>query len=152
MAKRKTTTTRPRRRARVSGINPQALITMVGGVIAGVAASGVLNKTVLAGKSPMIQALVPIAGGIAVMSFVKGDLGKYAGCGLIAAGGQKLLAKFNIGGLGADEYNIPLSIGADDLALLAGGDDDTFAMAGDDDTFAMAGDDLSVLAGDDDDY
>ena len=151
MAKRKTTKSRPRRRARVSGINPQALITMVGGVIAGVAASGVLNKTVLAGKSPMIQALVPIAGGIAVMSFVKGDLGKYAGCGLIAAGGQKLLAKFNIGGLGADEYNIPLSISGDDLALLAGGNDD-FAMAGGNDDFAMAGDDLSVLAGDDDDY
>lgn len=37
------------------------------------------------------------------MSFLKNDLGKFAGCGLIAAGGQKLLAKYNIGGLGADE-------------------------------------------------
>ena len=152
MAKRKTTKSRPRRRrARVSGVNPTALVQMIGGVLAGVAASGILNKTVLANKSPMIQALVPIAGGVAVMSFMKGDLGKFAGCGLIAAGGQKLLQKFNIGGLGADEsYNIPLSISGDDIALLAG--DDDFAMAGGNDDFAMAGDDLSVLAGDDDDY
>ena len=149
MAKRKSSR-KPatRRRRSVGGINPTAMVQMIGGVIAGVAASGILNKTVLSGNSPMIQALVPIAGGIAVMSFLKGDLGKYAGCGLIAAGGQKLLQKFNIGGLGADEYNIPLSIAGDDIALLAG--DDDFAMAGDDD-FAMAGDDLSVLAGDDDD-
>lgn len=149
MAKRKTskkTTTRRRRRG-VGSINAGAMVQMLGGVIAGVAASGILNKTVLANKSPMIQILVPMAGGIALMNLVKNDLGKYAGLGLIAAGGQKLLAKYNIGGLGGEEYNVPLSIAGDDIALLAG--DDDFAMAGDDD-FAMAGDDLSVLAGDDD--
>lgn len=60
MAKRKSSSRKPatrRRRRGVGSINPSSLVQMIGGVIAGVAASGILNKTVLANKSPMVQAL-----------------------------------------------------------------------------------------------
>jgi len=148
MAKRKTKSAPRRRRRSVGGINSNQILMMVGGTIAGATLAGILSKTVLANKSPMVQALVPIAAGLATATFIKSDLGKFAGAGMIASGGTKLLQKFNLAGLGNDaSFDVPLSISGDGLTLIAG--DDDFAMAGDDD-FAMAGDDgLSVLAGDD---
>ena len=157
MAKRKTTKkTTHRRRRSVSGLKPGNAIMQAGYVILGVAGAGVLKKTILANKSPMIQALVPLGLGIALPMVVKNDIGKFAGLGMVAVGGAGLLQKFGIGDLGNDNLMaIPMQISGDDISVIAG--DDDFAMAGDDDDFAMAGDDggygggISVLAGVEDD-
>lgn len=96
----------------------------------------------------MIQAIVPVALGVATPMFVKSEFGKFAGAGMISVGAVKLLAKYGLAGIGEDTMDIPVRIAGDDLSVIAGEDD--FAMAGDD--FAMAGDDnLSVLAGFEDD-
>jgi hypothetical protein len=112
-----------------------------------------LNKTVLANKSDNIKALIPIALGIGLPMFIKSDLGKFAGLGMIASGGNRLLQKFNIAGLGDDSsFEVPISVSGDGLSLIAGVNDDDLIMAGmgynDDDTDTMAGDDsLTMLAG-----
>jgi hypothetical protein len=146
MAKRrkKTTTTRRRRVSGVGKINTGSLVNSIGGVLIGVAAAGYLNKLALQGKSNMIQGAVPIIAGIAVPMFLKSELGKFAGAGMIAYGGSKFLASAGLAGIGADDsFGIPVSISGDDqLSIMAG---DEFAMAGDE--FAMAGDELSSLAG-----
>jgi len=158
MAKRKSYPKKKpaRRRSRVGSVNTGDSIMQVGFMLIGVAAGGIMNKTFLAGKSPMVQALVPLAAGIALPMFVKSDLGKYAGLGLAAAGGNKLLQKFNIAGLGDDSVNVPLMISGDGLSLIAGADDDDLVMAGiglDDYDDSMAGDNeaLTMLAGLDED-
>ena len=78
--------------------------------------------------------------------FWKSELGKFAGAGMVAYGISKPLAKFGIAGVGADTYEIPVTV-AGDMSLIAGADD--FAMAGDED-FSMGYDDVSVIAGMDD--
>jgi hypothetical protein len=150
MARRKSTKKTTRRRSRRRGVgsaNTTDMLMNAGFVILGAAVGGVLTKTVLSGKSQMIQAGVKIAGGVALGMFVKSDLGKFASMGLIAAGGTDLLKKFNIAGVGDDM--VPLQISGDGLSLLAGANDEDFAMAGlgDDDDDGMAGDELRVLAG-----
>jgi hypothetical protein len=154
MARRKRTSrkTSRRRTRRVSGIgklNTGAIISSVGGVLVGTAVAGILTKKLLASQSEMIQAIVPVALGVATPMFVKSEFGKFAGAGMISVGAVKLLAKYGLAGIGEDTMDIPVRIAGDDLSVIAG--DDDFAMAGDDD-FAMAGDDnLSVLAGFEDD-
>lgn len=157
MAKRKSTkkTTHRRRRRGVGGIKAGDSIMQAGYVILGVAAAGVLKKTVLANKSPMVQAIVPIVLGIGIPMMIKSDIGKFAGLGLVAVGGAGLLQKFGIGDLGNDNLMaIPMQISGDDISVIAG--DEDFAMAGDDEDYAMAGDGgygggISVLAGVEDD-
>jgi hypothetical protein len=153
MARRKRTSrkTSRRRTRRVSGIgklNTGAIVSSVGGVLVGTAVAGILTKKLLASQSEMIQAIVPVALGVATPMFVKSEFGKFAGAGMISVGAVKLLAKYGLAGIGEDTMDIPVRIAGDDLSVIAGEDD--FAMAGDD--FAMAGDDnLSVLAGFEDD-
>jgi hypothetical protein len=153
MARRKRTSrkTSRRRTRRVSGIgklNTGAIVSSVGGVLVGTAVAGILTKKFLASQSEMIQAIVPVALGVATPMFVKSEFGKFAGAGMISVGAVKLLAKYGLAGIGEDTMDIPVRIAGDDLSVIAGEDD--FAMAGDD--FAMAGDDnLSVLAGFEDD-
>jgi hypothetical protein len=124
------------------------MLVSIGGVLAGVVAAGYINKLALKSQSATIQAIVPIAAGIALPMFVKSELGKFAGAGMIAYGGSKFLAS---AGLGATEDDMSVTISGDDLSVIAG--DDNFAMAGDEE-FAMAGDygdsGISVLAGTDD--
>jgi hypothetical protein len=147
MAKRRKTT-KPTRRRRVSGvgkINAGNLVNSIGGVLIGVAAAGYINKLALQGRSGMIQGAVPIIAGIALPMFLKSELGKMAGAGMIAYGGSKFLAGAGLAGIGEDgTFSVPVSISGDDqLSIMAG---DEFAMAGDE--FAMAGDDgFSSLAG-----
>jgi hypothetical protein len=154
MARRKRTSrkTSRRRTRRVSGIgklNTGAIVSSVGGVLVGTAVAGILTKKLLASQNEMIQAIVPVALGVATPMFVKSEFGKFAGAGMISVGAVKLLAKYGLAGIGEDTMDIPVRIAGDDLSVIAG--DDDFAMAGDDD-FAMAGDDnLSVLAGFEDD-
>lgn len=146
MAKRrKKSSTRRRRSGRrgLGAINAGNLLTQVGGVLAGVAAAGYLNKLALKNQSETIQSVAPIALGVAVPAFLlKSDFGKALGMGMVAYGGSKFLQK---AGLGAtDDYSVTIS--GDDLSVVAGADD--FAMAGGSE-YAMAGDDgeVSVLAG-----
>jgi len=152
MSRRRKTTKRKttRRSRRMSGmgkLSAGAILSSVGGVIAGTVVAGILTKKLLSKQSETIQAVVPVALGIATPMFVKSEFGKFAGAGMISVGAVKLLAKFGLAGVGEDTMDIPVQIAGDDLSVIAGEDD--FAMAGDD--FAMAGDDLSVLAGIEDD-
>jgi hypothetical protein len=145
---RKKTTYR-RKSRRMSGIgklSATGILSSVGGVIAGTVVAGIVTKKLLSSQSEMIQAIVPVALGVATPMFVKSEFGKFAGAGMISVGAVKLLAKYGLAGIGEDTMDIPVQIAGDDLSVIAG---DDFAMAGDD--FAMAGDDLSVLAGIEDD-
>jgi len=147
--KRKTTrrkTSRPRRRmSGVGKLDAGSILQMVGGIAGGTLVAGLINKNLLSTQNELIQAVVPVALGIATPMFVKSDLGKMAGAGMVAYGTTKLLAKYKLAGVGADFIDLPVAVSGDDLSVIAG--DDDFAMAGDDD-FAMAGDDnLSVIAG-----
>ena len=144
--RRKTTKRKSTRRRKMSGmgkLNAGSMLSTIGGVLVGTAAAGFIAKRFLSAQNETIQAVVPIALGIATPMFLKSELGKYAGAGMIAVGGLKLFQKFGIAGIGETDVMLPVAINGDDLSVLAG---DDFAMAGDD--FAMAGDDdISVLAG-----
>jgi len=149
MARRKSKskkTSRTRRRRSVRGVNMNDVLMSFGGVVAGVAAAGYLNKLALQKQSSTIQTVAPIALGIIIPMVVKNDLGKYAGLGMFAYGGIKFLQKAGLGeiaGLGDEGETITISgdelstLAGDDLSTLAG--DDIFAVAGGDDYFAMAG-------------
>lgn len=135
-----------RRRRGLGAINAGSMVMQLGGVIAGVAAAGYLNKLALKNQSENIQTLVPIAAGIAMPLILKSELGKNLGAGMVAYGGAKFLQK---AGLGELEGEDSVMISGDDLSVIAG--DDEFAVAGDyamagDDEFAIAGDDISVLS------
>jgi hypothetical protein len=148
MAKRRKTTKRRSSRRSVGALKSGNMLVSIGGVLAGVVAAGYINKLALKSQSATIQAIVPIAAGIALPMFVKSELGKFAGAGMIAYGGSKFLAS---AGLGATDDDMSVTISGDDLSVIAG--DDNFAMAGDEE-FAMAGEygnsGISVLAGTDD--
>jgi hypothetical protein len=148
MAKRRKTTKRRSSRRSVGALKSGNMLVSIGGVLAGVVAAGYINKLALKSQSATIQAIVPIAAGIALPMFVKSELGKFAGAGMIAYGGSKFLAS---AGLGATEDDMSVTISGDDLSVIAG--DDNFAMAGEEE-FAMAGEygdsGISVLAGTDD--
>lgn len=138
---RKKTTYR-RRSRRMSGVgklSTAGILSSVGGVIAGTVVAGIVTKKLLSSQSEMIQAIVPVALGVATPMFVKSEFGKFAGAGMISVGAVKLLAKYGLAGIGEDTMDIPVQIAGDDLSVIAGDD------------FAMAGDDLSVLAGIEDD-
>jgi hypothetical protein len=157
MARRKTTrrktTTRRRSKKGMGAINVQSTLMSIGGVLAGVAAAGYLNKSVLSNMNKNVQIGAPIGLGAVFPMLLKSELGKNIGLGMIAYGGSKLLTSFGLAGIGEDTDTFQISgddlsviAGDDDMFAVAGDDDDTFSMAGDDDTFAMAGD-ISVLAG-----
>ena len=146
MAKKRKTqkrrTTR-RRRGGIGSISPSNMLVSIGGVLAGVAAAGYLNKLALANQSENVKALVPVGLGIALPLVMKNDLGKNIGSGMIAYGGASFLRKAGLGDLGEGQSE-EIVMAGDDLSVIAG--DEDFTMAGDED-FAMAGDDISVLAG-----
>jgi hypothetical protein len=164
MARRKTTrrktTTRRRSKKGMGAINVQSTLMSIGGVMAGVAVAGYLNKSVLSNMNRNVQIGAPIGLGAVFPMLLKSELGKNIGLGMIAYGGSKLLTSFGLAGMGEDTDTFQIS--GDDLSVVAGdddmfavaGDDDMFAVAGDDDTFAISGDndfamagDISVLAG-----
>lgn len=153
MAKKRKTSRRrtTRRRRGVGATNPGNILMQLGGVVAGVAAAGYLNKLALSSQSENVQAAVPIAVGIALPMFMKNEFAKNLGAGMVAYGGGKFLQKAGLGEAD-DSMDEAITISGDDLSVIAG--DDDFAMAGDDlsviagdDDFAMAGDEISVLAG-----
>jgi hypothetical protein len=147
--RRKTTTRRRSKKRGMGAINVQSTLMSIGGVMAGVAVAGYLNKSVLSNMDKNIQIGAPIGLGAVFPMLLKSELGKNIGLGMIAYGGSKLLTSFGLAGIGEDTDTFQIS--GDDLSVIAG-DDDMFAMAGDDDTFAMAGDDDFAMAGDDDTF
>ena len=148
MAKRRThhkkTTHRRKHHRSVSGFKGMGgtLMNAVY-VVGGVAAAGLVVTKVLSSQNETIKTFAPLALGVVLPMVIKSDLGKFAGLGMIAYTGTKLLSKAGIAGMGADTYEIPVSV-AGDMSLVAGPDD--FAIAGDDE-YAMGYDDISVLAG-----
>jgi len=159
MAKRKAhhhkKTTHRRRKHRSIGAIGGSMITNIIGVAAGAAVASLLTEKVLGKQSNLIKAAAAIAAGVAVPMFVKSDLGKSAGAGMVAVGAIDLLKQFKVisgtDGLGATP-EIMISgeapiVGADVMAgeVMAGD-----VMAGD----VMAGDymsgfnDMPVLSGD----
>ena len=159
MARRKKTTrkttTRRRSKGGLGAINVQSTLMSIGGVMAGVAIAGYLNKSVLSTMDSKVQIGAPIGLGAVLPMLMKSELGKNLGLGMIAYGGSKLLSSFGLAGLGDTDT---FQISGDDLSVVAGdefamaGDEyamagDEYAMAGDDDVFSMAGNEISVLAG-----
>ena len=139
---KKTTHRRHRRMSGMGKLSAGNIMSSVGGVIAGTVVAGLLTKKLLASQSEMVQAIVPVALGVATPMFVKSEFGKFAGAGMISVGAVKLLAKYGLAGIGEDTMDIPVTIAGDDNLSVIAGDDD-YAMAGDDN--------LSVLAGIEDD-
>jgi len=142
---RRKTTSKRRRMSGMGKLDAGNILSTVGGIAAGTLVAGLLVKKLLSTQNELVQAIVPVAAGIATPMFVKSNLGTYAGAGMVGYGVARLLAKYNLAGVGEiDTIDVPMSISGDDLSVIAG--DDDYAMAGDDD-YAMAGDDISVLAG-----
>ena len=140
-----------RRRRSVRGVDMNNILMSFGGVLAGVAAAGYANKLVLKNQSKTIQSMAPIALGVLLPMVIKSDIGKYAGLGMFAYGGIKILQNAGLGeiaGLGDDDGQT-ITISGDDLSTISGDltsiaggyDNDEFAMAGNDEDFAMAGND-----------
>jgi hypothetical protein len=148
--KAKKTTHRRRRMSGMGKLSTGHILSSVGGVLVGTAVAGILTKKLLASQSEMVQAIVPVALGVATPMFIKTEFGKFAGAGMIAVGGVKLLSKYGLAGIGEDSIDVPVRISGDDNLSVIAGDD--YAMAGGYSDYAMAGDDnLSVLAGIEDD-
>lgn len=137
MARRKRKTSRRRGRGRRMGA-AGGMLTSALGVIAGAVAGRLVAKKLLPNVDERIKNAGVIVLGAAVFPrFIKGDLGKAVGAGMIAAGGSGLVGTF-IPAIGAmdDTMQIPMTVGEvqDNLSVIAGDE-------------VMAGDNLSVLAG-----
>jgi hypothetical protein len=101
-------------------------------------------KKVLPNVDEKIKNVGVVAVGFLLPKFMKSEIGKSIGNGMIAAGGLGLAASFLPAISGVDdmiEFPVQVSGIDDNLSVIAG---DESVMAGDDD--------LSVIAGMDDDY
>jgi len=143
MAKRrKKSTMKRRRRSRVGAVPKGSLMASVG-LIAGAVAGRLVAKKVLPNVDEKIKNVGVVAVGFLLPKFMKSEMGKSIGNGMIGAGGLGLVGSF-----------LPAISGVDDMiefpVQVSGIDDGLSVIAGDD---VMAGDDsLSVLAGIDDEY
>jgi hypothetical protein len=145
MAKRrkKTMHHKRRRHSRVGAIGKGGSLMSSIGIIAGAVAGRLVVKTVLPNTSDKIKNAGVLALGFVLPKFIKSDMGKSIGQGMIAAGGIGLVSSV-----------LPAIAGVDDMiefpVQVSGIDDGLSVIAGDD---VMAGDDtLSVLAGMGDEY
>jgi hypothetical protein len=133
MARRKSSRKKTtHRRRRVGGINAGNLVTNIAGVAVGAAAAGFITSKILGKQSDTIKAVAAIGLGVITPNFLKSDIGKAAGNGMIAVGTIALLKKSGfVSGLGEDGVEVTMG----ELPLIAGDD-------------VMAGE-LPVMAGDD---
>ena len=135
MAKRKSSRKRTTRRRRVGAINAGNLVTNIAGVAVGAAAAGFITSKLLGKQSDTIKSIAAIGLGVLTPTFIKSDIGKAAGNGMVAVGTIQLLKKSGfVSGL---EDGVEVTMG--ELPVI--GD----VMAGDDGMPVMAGDD--VMAG-----
>lgn len=144
MAKRRKKAHTKRRKSRVGAIGKGGSLMSSIGIIAGAVAGRLVVKSVLPSMDEKIKNVGVVALGFVLPKFVKSDMGKSLGNGMIAAGGIGLVSSF-----------LPAIAGVDDMiefpVQVSGIDDGISVIAGED---VMAGDDLSILAGmdEDDDY
>jgi len=99
MAKRKAQhkkTTHHKRKHRSIGAIGGSMITNIIGVAAGAAVASLLTENLLKTQTNIIKAAAAIAAGVAVPMFVKSDLGKSAGAGMVAVGAIDLLKEFKV--------------------------------------------------------
>lgn len=148
MAKRKRSKkTSRRRRGRVGAIPKGSIMSSVG-VIAGAVAGRLVAQKALPNVDEKIKNAGVVALGILLPNFMKNDLGKSLGTGMVAAGGLGLVGSFLPAIAGTDDMiEFPVQVGEidDNISVIAGSDD---VMAGSDDV--MAGDEISLMSGDDD--
>ena len=139
MAKRKTHRKKHSRR-RHHSIGAAGAVNKIAGIAGGAIAAQVLAKF-LPIENEKYKAGIQVAAGVVFPKIVKGALGEALGAGMIAAGAVNLAKSFNIGGIGeeSEQLALPVSVGADDLSLIAG--DGSYNDS------VLAGDDLSVIAG-----
>lgn len=147
MAKRKHHKTKRhhsrRRRHGLGAIDMGGMITTIAGVAVGAAAAGFVRKQFLSNQSEAIKMIAPVVLGVATPMFIKSDLGKAAGAGMIAVGALSALQKAGIAGPG-DAVEISMA-GFDELPVIGEINPQGKAMAGDE---IMAGvDNLPVLNG-----
>jgi len=140
-SKKKSTTRRKRRVGAVGGLNLGSALGIIGGAVMG----RYVAKKLLPNVDEKIKNAGVVALGLFLPKFLKSDMGKALGNGMIAAGGVGLVGGF-LPAIAGDEDMIefPMTVGEveDGISVIAGDDS---VMAGDDD--------LSVLAGlDDDEY
>jgi hypothetical protein len=122
-------------------------ITSALGIIAGAVAGKLVVSKLLPNVDDKIKNAGVVALGVAFPMFLKSEIGKAIGNGMIAAGGAGLVGSF-VPGLGQvnDTIEFPVTVGEipDNLSVIAGDDD------------VMAGNDDSVMAGmaydEDEDY
>lgn len=132
-----------RRRHGLGAIDMGGIITSVAGVAVGAAAAGFIRKQFLASQSETIRTIAPIALGVATPMFLKSELGKAVGAGMVAVGALSALQKAGIAGPG-DAVEVSMS-GFDELPVIGEINPQGKAMAGDE---VMAGvDNLPVLNG-----
>jgi hypothetical protein len=142
MAKRRKKSTTKRRRSRVGAVPKGSIMSSIG-LIAGAVAGRLVAKKVLPNVDEKIKNVGVVAVGFLLPKFIKSEIGKSIGNGMIAAGGLGLAGSFlPVIGQVDDMIEFPVQV--------SGIDDGISVIAGDD---VMAGDDsLSVLAGMGDEY
>lgn len=119
MARRKAHHKKPvhHRRRKMSGIGAMGSTASTAMyAVAGAAAAQLLSKVLPSTLDAKIQAAAPVAIGLFLPKFIKGEAGKGLAAGMIAVGGLKLVQSFGVlNGIGAFasdvEYKAPL-IGA----------------------------------------
>ena len=99
MAKRKQhhkkTTHRRRKRSTIGAIGG-SMITNIMGVAAGAAVASLLTENLLKTQTNLIKAVAAIAAGVATPMFIKSEIGKAAGAGMVAVGAIDLLKQFKV--------------------------------------------------------
>lgn len=151
MAKRRKTATKrhsPRRRRKhgLGAIDAGGIITGIAGVAVGAAVAGILVKQVLGSQGETIKMIAPVALGIAVPMFLKSDLGKSVGHGMIAVGVLSALHKANIVS-GIEDALHGLTGGSSEIGAVEVTLGDLPNVGGYD--AAMAGEDVSLHGNDD---
>lgn len=139
MARRKKSRKTSRRRSRRVGAIGKNFAMDALGLVAGAAAARVLTSSgkILPNLDPKIKSAAVIAIGAFFPKFIKGDLGKSIGSGMIASGGLGLLQSTGVLAGVDDALEIPVTVMAgDDLSVISGYDEDN----------------LSVVAGMDEEY
>jgi hypothetical protein len=142
MAKRKHHKKSHTRRRKMSGIKAGSMVSNIAGVAIGAAAAGLITSKVLGKQSDMIKAVAALGLGVLTPTFVKSEIGKAAGAGMIAVGVISLLKKSGlVSGLGEDGVEVTLGE-IDNMPVISGMND---VMAGYDNFPVIAGDDTDLL-------
>lgn len=112
MARRKKASRKTTRRRKMSGIGAvgsmasSVLYAVAGGVMA-----GAVTKYLPASLNDKVKSAVPVAVGLFLPKFLKGNAGAGIGAGMVAVGGLKLIQSFGvlngIAGIDQPGYQVP---------------------------------------------